>query len=118
MTTQPPLPVAFAAILLALLSLPSLIFPLLPSEGVPVFIIYLNVVWGVAGLVGASGLWMLKRWSMWLTIGLCVLGILSAAPGVGGAPTALLQILATTGVVGSAIIIMLVALPNSRRAYV
>jgi len=69
--------------LLALLSLPNLIFPLLPSEGVPAFIIYSNVVWGVAGLVAAAGLWMLKRWSMWLTIVLCVLGILSAAPGIG-----------------------------------
>jgi peptidoglycan/LPS O-acetylase OafA/YrhL len=117
MNTQRPLSVAIAAILLALLSLPNLIFPLLPSEGVPAFIIYSNVVWGVAGLVAAAGLWMLKRWSMWLTIVLCVLGILSAAPGIGGAPTTFLQVLATTGVVGSALIILLVVLPNSRRAY-
>jgi hypothetical protein len=117
MNTQRPLSVTIAAILLALLSLQSLIFPLLPTEGVPAFIIYLGVALGVAGLLAAGGMWRLKRWSMWLTIVLCVLGILSAAPGIGGAPTALLQILATSGVVGSALIISLVAMPNSRRAY-
>ena len=70
---------------------------------------------GVAGLV--AGLWMLKRWSMWLAIVLCVLGILSAAPGRTEAPTAQLRILATVGDVGSALIILLVVHPSSRRAY-
>ena len=60
---------------------------------------------------------MLKRWGLWLTIVLCVLGILSAAPGLTEAPTALLRVLATAGVVGSALIILLVVLPNSWRAY-
>ena len=117
MSTQRPLPVAIAVVLLALLSLQSLIFPLLSTEGVPAFIVYLNVVWGVAGLIAAAGLWRLKRWSMWLVIVLCVLGILSAAPGITAAPTAPLQVLATAGVVGSALIILLVVLPISWRAY-
>lgn len=116
MNTRRPLPVAIAAILLALLSLPNLIFPLLPTEGVPALVVYSNVVWGVAGLAAAAGLWMLRRWSMWLTIVLCALGILSAAPGLTAAPTVLLQVLATVGVVSSALIILLVVMPNSRRA--
>jgi hypothetical protein len=74
-------------------------------------------VLGVLGLVAVAGLWMLKRWSMWLAIVLSVLGILSAAPGLTAAPTPLLRLLATVGVVGSALIILLVVLPNSRRAY-
>ena len=61
---------------------------------------------------------MLKRWSMWLAIVFCVLGILSAAPGLTEAPTAQLRILATVGVVRSALIILLVVLPSSRRAYI
>ena len=117
MNTRRPLPVAIAATLLTLLSLPNLIFPLLPTEGVPALVVYSGIVLGVAGLVAAAGLWMLKRWSMWLTIIVCALGILSAMPGLTEAPTALLRVLATVGVVGPALIIVLVVLPNSRQAY-
>jgi peptidoglycan/LPS O-acetylase OafA/YrhL len=112
-----PLPVIIAAILLALFSLLNLLAPLLLVGGPPAFVIYLSVVLGVLGLVAVAGLWMLKRWSMWLAIVLSVLGILSAAPGLTAAPTPLLRLLATVGVVGSALIILLVVLPNSRRAY-
>jgi uncharacterized membrane protein (DUF2068 family) len=112
-----PLPVTVAAILLALLSLANLLSPVMPSEGVPAFVIYLGVVLGVAGLVAAAGLWMLKRWSLWLTIALCVLNILSAAPGIAFAPNAALRVGALIGVIGPALIILLVVLPNSRRAY-
>ena len=87
------------------------------SEGVPAFVIYLGVVLGVLGLIGAAGLWMLKRWALWLTIVVCVLNILSAAPGLAFAPTPTLRALATVGVVGFALVILLVVLPNSRRAY-
>ncbi len=112
-----PLPVAVAAALLALLSLANLLSPLFPSEGVPTSVIYLSVVLGVFGLIGAAGLWVLKRWSVWLTIIVCVLNILSAAPGIAFAPTAALRVGALVGVIGPALITLLVVLPNSRRAY-
>jgi hypothetical protein len=54
---------------------------------------------------------------MWPTIIVSVLNLLAAAPGLTAAPTALLRVLATVGVVGSALIILLMVLPNSRRAY-
>src|SRR5215207_4906300 len=63
-----PLPVTVAAILLALFSvLWDLSFLLWTQavpreEEIPVFIVFLTVVVGVAGLVGAAGLWMLKKW--------------------------------------------------------
>lgn len=38
---------------------------------------------GVLGLVGALRLWMLKRWALRLTVVVCVLNILAAAPEVG-----------------------------------
>jgi uncharacterized membrane protein (DUF2068 family) len=117
LNAQRPLPMSIAAILLALLSLPNIISPFLLTEGIPALVVYSAVILGVAGFVAAAGLWMLKRWSMWLTIVVCALGILSAAPGLTEAPTALLRVLATVGVVGSAVIILLVVLPNSRRAY-
>jgi hypothetical protein len=46
-----------------------------------------------------------------------VLGILSAAPGLFVAPTAALQAAATVGVLVSGLIIVLVVLPTSRRAF-
>jgi uncharacterized membrane protein (DUF2068 family) len=112
-----PQSVTIAAILLALLSVANLLSPVMPSEGVPAFVIYLGVVLGVLGLVGAGGLWVLKRWALWLTIVVCVINILSAAPGLAFAPTPTLRVLATIGVVGFAVVILLAVLPNSRRAY-
>jgi uncharacterized membrane protein (DUF2068 family) len=108
-----PLPVTIAAVLLALLSLANLLSPLLLPDGVVVVV----VVLGVAGLIGAAGLWMLKRWSVWLTIIVCVLNILLAAPGLVFAPNPTLRTLAAVGVVGFALVILLALLPSARRAY-
>jgi hypothetical protein len=112
-----PLPVTVAAIIQALFSLLSLPGPLLPgSEGIPAVVLYFGIVLGVAGLVASAGLWMLKKWGLWLTIIVNVLGALSAAPGVGAAPNAALQVAAIAAVLISALIIVLVVLPSSRRA--
>ena len=112
-----PLPVTIAAILLVLFSLVNLLSPLLPTEGVPASVVYLGVALGVAGLLAAAGLWMLKRWALWLTILVSVLNILSAAPGLAFAPNVVLRVAATVTVVGFALVILLVVLPNARRAY-
>ncbi len=113
-----PLPLTVAAIIQALFSLLSLPGPLLPgSEGVPAVVLYSGILLGVAGLVASAGLWMLKKWGLWLTIIVNVLGILSAAPGVAFGPNAALQAASAVGVVVSALIIVLVVLPSSRRAF-
>src|ERR687886_2177611 len=73
-----PLPVAIAMLLLAILSLTDFL-PLavvLLVVGKPTALSYLLVVVGVGGLIGARGLWMLKRGAMWLVIIVCVLNIL------------------------------------------
>ena len=117
-----PLPVTVAAILLVLLSLTN--FPWLYEflfaagefEGPPAFILYSGYVVGVAGLVAAVGLWMLQKWSYWVTIGVCMLNFLLGAPGLVMAPGAALKaIIAVTEVV-ALLIIVLVVLPDSRRA--
>jgi hypothetical protein len=46
-----------------------------------------------------------------------VLNILSAAPGLAFAPNVVLRAAATVTVVGFAVVVLLVVLPNSRRAY-
>ena len=115
-----PLPVMVAAILLVLLSLTNfpwlyeLLFP--GAEEPPAFILYLGYVVGVAGLVAAVGLWMLQKWSYWVTIVVCVLNFLLGAPGVIMAPGAALKAFIAVSEVVAVLIIVLVVLPDSRRA--
>jgi uncharacterized membrane protein (DUF2068 family) len=118
-----PLPVTVAAVLLAIFSvLIDLSFPLwadaIPREGgLPAVVVYLSVAVGVAGLVGAAGLWMLRRWGIWLAIVVSVLNILDGASGVAGAPSAALRVASTAVVLVFVLIIVLMVMPISRRAY-
>ena len=110
MLPQPP-PVFIAMVLLALLSLTNLV----PAEqvileGKPTAAVFLPLVVGVLGLVGAWGLWRLKRWAIWLVIIVCVLNILMNAPQITSPAMAIY-------IVVCALVILLVVLPNSRRAY-
>ena len=117
-----PLPVTVAAILLVLLSLTN--FPwlyfwfLFPgAEEPPAFFLYLGYVVGVVGLVVAVGLWMMKRWSFWLTIAVSVLNSLLGLPGALFAPGVPLKgFIAVTEIV-AVLIVVLVMLPGSRRAF-
>jgi uncharacterized membrane protein (DUF2068 family) len=95
----------------------SILSVVIPSEGVPAWVVYSGVVLGVVGLIGAVGLWMLKRWRLWLTIIVSVLNILSAAPGLVFAPNFTWRILAVVGVVGFASVILLAVLTEACRAY-
>ena len=75
------LTVTVAAILMALFSLINFPGPwwyAIPGamEETPIFIIYSGIVLGIAGIVAAVGLWMLKPWGFWLTIVVCVTNIL------------------------------------------
>lgn len=116
MNTQRPLPITIAIVLLAVFSLANLLTPLMPG-GAPASAIYILTGLGVLGLVGAVGLWRLKRWALWFTIVVSMLNILAAAPGLVFAPEPTSRALATIGVVGFGLVILLVVLPNSRRAY-
>jgi TIR domain len=82
--SAPPQIVVVTAVLLALLSLLNLISPLFTSggawEGPGLFYDAFTVGVGVAGLIAAGGLWMRKRWSVWLTITVCVLSFILVFP--------------------------------------
>jgi uncharacterized membrane protein (DUF2068 family) len=101
--------VTVAVVMLALLSLGNLLAPVI-SEGIPTAAVYLLIVVGALGLVSALGLWMLKRWALWVVIIVCVLNILMNAPEISSP-------LAAISIVGFAVVILLAVLPNSRRAY-
>ena len=117
-----PLAVTVAAILLVLLSLTN--FPWLYDflfaagefEGPPAFILYSGYVVGVAGFVTAVGLWMLQKWSYWVTIVVCVLNFLFGLPPLLLLPGAALKAFIAVGEVVAVLIIVLVVLPDSRRA--
>jgi hypothetical protein len=117
-------PLMVGIILLVLYSLLSIIasfaIPAPPpgEEGPPEFIIYLGIALGVVGLIAAFGLWQGKRWGLVVAVVVLALNALSALPGVVFAPDMTLQILATIGVVGGIVIIVLLLLPGSRRALV
>ncbi len=120
MLPHPP-PVIIAMVLLALLSLTNLVQvePVI-LEGKPTAAVFLPLVVGVLGLVGAWGLWMLKRWAMWLVIIVCVLDILINlnflinATEIVSLPAAINTVIF---ILLYALVILLVVLPNSRRAY-
>jgi hypothetical protein len=115
-----PLPVTLAASLLVLLSLFNFPWPyelLFPgAEEPPPALLYSGYVVGVVGLVAAVGLWMLKPWSYWTTIVVCALNFLLGAPGVVFAPGVALKALIAVTEVVAILIIVLVVLPDTRRA--
>ena len=76
------------------------------AAGVPQAVILLAAVGGVAGLFAAYGAWKGKRWGIWLTILLSVVGALSAAPGVLFAPNNSLRASAIIGIVVSIFVIV------------
>ena len=115
-----PLPVTLAAILLVVLSLFDFPFPwLLLFPGVeqpPAVVIFSRIVLGIAGLVAAVGLWMLKKWSLWATIVVCVLNFLLGAPGLVLGETAGVRVTVLLTEVVAVLVVVLVVLPSSRRA--
>ena len=116
-----PLPVTVAAILLALFSVMNFPGPwwyLVPgvAEVTPMFVIYSGIVLGIVGIVAAVGLWMLKTWSLWLTIVVCVLNILLNVSGLFAMLPGGLKALIAIQTIGFILTLVLVVLPSSRRA--
>jgi hypothetical protein len=115
-----PQSVTVAALLLMLLSLFGFPWPwliLFPwVQPPPAIVIYTGLVLGVVGLVVAVGLWMMKAWSYRATIIVCVLNLLSGAPGVFLGPTVGVRVLSAVLEVVALLIIVLVVRPSSRRA--
>jgi hypothetical protein len=114
-----PLSVNIAAGLLVLLGLfgfpfvGTLLFP--GVEEPPAFVIYSGLVVGILSLVVAVGLWLMKPWSLWVTIVVCVLNVLSGLPGVILGPTAGVKVTCVVLVLAAVLAMVLVVLPTSRR---
>jgi uncharacterized membrane protein (DUF2068 family) len=117
-----PQTVTVAAILMALFSVMNFpgpwwyVFPGAMEE-TPMFVIYSGIVLGVVGIVAAVGLWLLKTWSLWLTIVVCVLNILLSLPAPVMVQSGGLLALIAVQTIGFILVVVLVALPTSRRAF-
>ena len=116
-----PQPVTVAAILLALFSLMNFPGPwwyAVPgaAELTPMFVLYSGIVLGIVGLVAAVGLWMMKTWSLWLTIVVCVVNILFNVSGLVMVLPGGLKALIAVQTVGFVLTLVLVVLPSTRRA--
>ena len=81
----------------------------------PPFVLYSGILLGIVGIVG---LWMLRTWGFWLTIVVSVLNILLGVPGVFFAPGAGLEAAIAVQTIGFVLVIVLIVLPNTRRAFV
>ena len=115
------LPVTVAAILLALFSLMNFPGPwwyAVPgaAEVTPMFVLYSGIVLGIVGLVAAVGLWMMKTWSLWLTIIVCVFNILLNVSGLVMELPGGLKALIAVQTIGFVLALVLVVLPSTRRA--
>ncbi len=76
------------------------------ATGIPQGVITLAALGGVAGLFAAYGAWRGQKWGIWLTIILCALAVLSAAPGILFAPNAAARLSAIIGIVVSIFVIV------------
>src|SRR5215212_11755044 len=116
-----PQPVTVAAILLALVSLMNFPGPwwyAVPgaAEVTAMVVIYSGIVLGIVGIVGAVGLWMLKTWSLWLTVVVCMLNILLNVSGLVMVLPGGLKALIAIQTIGFVLTLVLVVLPSTRRA--
>lgn len=114
MRYQRPTALRAATVICVLNSLGNL--ALLPAP-VPRLLICGGGVAALAGLVGALGLWRLKRWGAVLSAAVLVLTTLLAAPGIAFAPVFALRLVAVVTVLFDVAGLVLIFHPASRRAY-
>ena len=81
MNTQRPLALTLAAVLLGILCVLAVIPPPAPPGTIPPIVLYAGYVLSVLGLAAAVGLWLHKKWAMWLAIVVAAVQILGASPG-------------------------------------
>ena len=89
---------------------------ILPAP-IPRLLIYASGVAALAGLVGAFGLWRLKRWGALLSAAVLVLTTLLAAPGIAFAPILALRLVAVVTVLLDIAGLVLIVNSAPRRAY-
>lgn len=119
MKTQRSTVLSIAIILLILASFLFWVAVFLPVDGRnpgPPVVVYGSVVLGALGLVAALGIFHLKRWGRWLSIGVSVFGALFGAGGIVYSSSPLTKGLGVLLVALYALVIVLVVLSSARQA--
>ena len=86
------------------------------GNSAPYFIYLLGFGLGLLGLVSAYGVWRNQRWGVILTILLRTIDGLFALPGLLFAPTVMLKIAASAGVLIAIVVIALLLWPKPKLA--
>jgi hypothetical protein len=87
------------------------------SEEAPAAAVVISIVGGLLLLVGAWGLWNLRRWGARLVFVLTLLSALASIPALFAAPSGWILASAIVGVPLSLAVLVLIAHPASRRVY-
>lgn len=87
------------------------------ADEIPAFAIVIGIVAGVLSLIGAWGMWNLRRWGMILTFVLTAINTLTAIPGLFNPPSNWLLAGLIVSIPIGFVILALIALPASRQAF-
>jgi uncharacterized membrane protein (DUF2068 family) len=114
-----PAPVVAAVVLSVVLIIANFAGFFLPANGqsVPLIVIILSVVPGLAGIPAAIGLWQLRRWGYFLTLVVTAINAIAGLPGLPLGPTVAIKVFSVAMTLVSIVILVLVTLPDSRRSY-
>ncbi len=115
-----PTPVTVATVLLVLDALRNFasIEGLLSSAKIPAAIVAIEVALGVAEIVAAVGLWGLHKQAVALAIIAASLSLLISVIGIFGAESTTGKVTSVLGLILGIAVIVSVALPTARRAFV
>jgi uncharacterized membrane protein (DUF2068 family) len=108
--------IAVAIAVIMALSTP-LMFILPGADDIPAGAIAIGVAASVITLVSAWGLWNLRRWGAIVTFVVTLLNLVAALPGLLDPPSAWLAASIVISIPLSLAVLILIALPSSRRSY-
>jgi uncharacterized membrane protein (DUF2068 family) len=121
MKTKRPTVLIITSLLLILATLVFWGIVLLPDDGGDsgsAIVLYASVILGVLGLVAAAGIFIVKRWGMWLAIAVSVFAIAFAIGGVVFSHAPLMKGLCAVLTTLYVLVIVLAVLPLARRSSV
>ncbi|MGA7670391.1 MAG: hypothetical protein WBW04_08200 [Nitrolancea sp.] len=109
--------VAWEAGLAVALQIMYVVFGFIPGADFPGIAIVIGLVVALLTVVAAYGMWNLHRWGAILLFVVTLLDTLTALPGLFFPPNNWVLAELIVGVPLSVVVLVLVALPSSRRAY-
>ncbi len=109
--------VTWAAGLAVALQIMYVVYGFIPAADFPGTAIVIGLVVSLVTVVAAWGLWRLRRWGAILLFVVTLLDTLAALPGLFFPPNNWVLAELIVGIPLSVVVLVLIALPSSRRAY-